>query len=283
MKKIIPFVLYLIFIGAITFLVSGFGIAERTLDFLRNTDVDENIKNDVLSKALIGNYNGQKRVYILKDPILIIDKKDEDTNLELTFHYIIVGDERSNERYLAILISKYENYNIQNLNINSINLEIKFERDISEYNNSKFLETFNFINDSRTQLFLLDIKTFHDEEVIEIESIKFYQRDELLEYEILNLINSDVYMEKSLTILDNSYVGLEDVKTALNEQENNLSFENYEYSGQLEEDFRNTTNHLFNYLLIESIIVLPLTYFLFFHKDLMNFIKKKGFKKWKKF
>jgi len=82
-----------------------------------------------------------------------------------------------------------------------------------------------------------------------------------------------------LTILDNSYVGLEDVKTALNEQENNLSFENYEYSGQLEEDFRNTTNHLFNYLLIESIIVLPLTYFLFFHKDLTNFIKKKGFKK----
>lgn len=128
MKKIIPFVLYLTFIGAITFLVSGFGIAERTLDFLRNTEVDENNKNDVLSKALIGNYNGQKRVYILKEPLLIINKKDEDTNLELTFHYILVGDERSNERYLAILISKYENYNVQNLNINSINLEIKFER-----------------------------------------------------------------------------------------------------------------------------------------------------------
>ena len=279
MKKIIPFILYLIFIGAITFLVSGFGIAERTLDFLRNTEVNENNKNDILSKTLIGNYNGQKRVYILKDPILLIDKKDEGVNLELTFHYILVGDELNNERYLAILISRYENYNVQNLNINSINLEINFEKDILEYNNSKFLESFNFINDSRTQLFLLDINTFHDEEVIEIESIKLYQRDELLEYEILNLINSDVYMEKSLTILDNFYVGLEDVKIALNEQENNLSFENYEYSELLEEDFRNTTNHEFNYFLIELIIVLPLTYFLFFHKDYMNFIKKKGFKK----
>ena len=279
MKKIIPFVLYLIFIGAITFLVSGFGIAERTLDFLRNTEVNENIKSDVLIKALIGNYNGQKRVYILKDPILIIEKKDEDINLELTFHYILVGDEPSNERYLAILISKYENHNVQNLNINSVNLEIKFEKGLSEYNNSKFLESFNFINDSRTQLFLLDIKTFHDEEVVQIESIKLYQRDELLEYEILNLINSDVYIEKSLTILDNFYVGLEDVKIVLNDQENNLSFENYEYSEQLEESFRNTTNYLFNYLLIESIIVLPLTYFLFFHKDLMKFIKKEGLKK----
>jgi len=282
MKKIIPFVLYLIFIGAITFLVSGFGIAERTLDFLRNTEVNENIKSDVLIKALIGNYNGQKRVYILKDPILIIEKKDEDINLELTFHYILVGDEPSNERYLAILISKYENHNVQNLNINSVNLEIKFEKGLSEYNNSKFLESFNFINDSRTQLFLLDIKTFHDEEVVQIESIKLYQRDELLEYEILNLINSDIYIEKSLTILDNFYVGLEDVKIVLNDQENNLSFENYEYSEQLEESFRNTTNYLFNYLLIESIIVLPLTYFLFFHKDLMKFIKKEGLKKWKK-
>jgi len=279
MKKIIPFVLYLIFIGAITFLVSGFGIAERTLDFLRNTEVNENIKSDVLIKALIGNYNGQKRVYILKDPILIIEKKDEDINLELTFHYILVGDEPSNERYLAILISKYENHNVQNLNINSIKLEIKFEKGLSEYNNSKFLESFNFINDSRTQLFLLDIKTFHDEEVVQIESIKLYQRDELLEYEILNLINSDIYIEKSLTILDNFYVGLEDVKIVLNDQENNLSFENYEYSEQLEESFRNTTNYLFNYLLIESIIVLPLTYFLFFHKDLMKFIKKEGLKK----
>jgi len=279
MKKIIPFVLYLIFIGAITFLVSGFGIAERTLDFLRNTEVNENIKSDVLIKALIGNYNGQKRVYILKDPILIIEKKDEDINLELTFHYILVGDEPSNERYLAILISKYENHNVQNLNINSVNLEIKFEKGLSEYNNSKFLESFNFINDSRTQLFLLDIKTFHDEEVVQIESIKLYQRDELLEYEILNLINSDIYIEKSLTILDNFYVGLEDVKIVLNDQENNLSFENYEYSEQLEESFRNTTNYLFNYLLIESIIVLPLTYFLFFHKDLMKFIKKEGLKK----
>ena len=279
MKKIIPFVLYLIFIGAITFLVSGFGIAERTLDFLRNTEVNENIKSDVLIKALIGNYNGQKRVYILKDPILIIEKKDEDINLELTFHYILVGDDPSNERYLAILISKYENHNVQNLNINSIKLEIKFEKGLSEYNNSKFLESFNFINDSRTQLFLLDIKTFHDEEVVQIESIKLYQRDELLEYEILNLINSDIYIEKSLTILDNFYVGLEDVKIVLNDQENNLSFENYEYSEQLEESFRNTTNYLFNYLLIESIIVLPLTYFLFFHKDLMKFIKKEGLKK----
>lgn len=281
-------ILYIIFIGMATFMVSLYTEAQKRVDFLKDlqSEVEEdNVK--LLAATLIANRGDGTNAIIFKEPLYeqhFIDGEDE-VGLYI---YKVAENLRSYEHSLAILI---RDLNITDTSLlkdeddySTIRATIKFNQEITigQTNKQTFEETFITLYDDTSKLLLINFDRLKAESTISFESIHIaYDDINYFSRELVTLYNSDL-VNQIPDKFSNTYQ--RDIKLITSDEIKFLSDESLS-------DIKNNIKLYYDATLISKLnklnslylinisllllVVIPLTYFIFFHKEVYTRYKLK--------
>ncbi|OED29386.1 hypothetical protein [Acholeplasma laidlawii] len=192
-------ILYIIFIGMATFMVSLYTEAQKRVEFLQSLQSeveDNNVK--LLAATLVANRGDGTNAIIFKEPLYeqhFIDGEDE-VGLYI---YKVAENLRSYEHSLAILI---RDLNITDTSLlkdeddySTIRATIKFNQEITigQTNKQTFEETFITLYDDTSKLLLINFDRLKAESTISFESIHIaYDDINYFSRELVTLYNSDL-------------------------------------------------------------------------------------------
>lgn len=271
MKKSIV-ILYFLSIGVITYINILFGQASQVVYFLeaKQSEVINNTPA-LLSTVAIANARGEIDAYVRSNPLLDVVVQDANIFASIELYSLVQFEDGVQEDYLAIYIKDIaieDDLVLFDADEDmTILVDIYFNQEVSLTNASKrlFQETAMTVYNPSKKLVLLPIGSLLTLfPSLQIESLEFsYRRQDVttrpffyLDSEALEGLTPTV-MQLSKTIED-SY------------QDNPTIF----YNPLLRKDYQDTIFLLYNHIIWQFIIVIPLTYFLFFHRDLRLKLKR---------
>lgn len=281
-------ILYIIFIGMATFMVSLYTEAQKRVDFLKNLQSeveDDNVK--LLAATLVANRGDGTNAIIFKEPLYeqhFIDGEDE-VGLYI---YKVAENLRSYEHSLAILI---RDLNITDTSLlkdeddySTIRATIKFNQEITigQTNKQTFEETFITLYDDTSKLLLINFDRLKAESTISFESIHIaYDDINYFSRELVTLYNSDLVNEipdkfSNTYQRDIKLITSDEIKflsdESLNDIKNNIKL--YYDATLISKLNKLNSLYLINISLL-LLVVIPLTYFIFFHKEVYTRYKLK--------
>lgn len=272
MNKKIPTILYLLLIFIVTYINILFGQASQVVYFLeaKQSEVLNNTPA-LLSTVAIANTRGEIDAYVQSNPLLDVFAQDANIFASIEFYSLVQFKDGIQEDYLAIFIQDIS-IEDENVFLNAdeditILVDIYFNQEVSLTHQSKrlFQETAMTVYNPSKKLVLLPIGSLLTLfPTLQIDSLEFsYRRQDLtnrpffyLDAEALEGLTPNV-MQLSKTIEDT--------------YENNATIF---YNPSLREDYHDTIFLLYNHIIWQFIFVIPLTYFLFFHKALRLKLKR---------
>lgn len=281
-------ILYIIFIGMATFMVSLYTEAQKRVDFLKDlqSEVEEdNVK--LLAATLVANRGDGTNAIIFKEPLYeqhFIDGEDE---LKV-YIYKVAENLRSYEHSLAILI---RDLNITDPTLlkdedaySTIRATIKFNQAITigQTNKQTFEETFITLYDDTSKLLLINFDRLKSESTISFESIHIaYDDINYFSRELVTLYNSDL-VDQIPDKFSNTYprdiehITSDDIKFLSDESLSDIQ-ENIElyYDANLISQLNKFNNLYLKNISLLLLVVMPLTYFIFFHKEVYTRYKMK--------
>lgn len=284
-------ILFFLFVAFTTYFVANFAEASKVIDFLRE-EKEEYLLSDshLVQSTVISNYHDGTNAYVKIEP-LYSEKFVSYQNNNITYSANIriysyvsfknntafnsvafIIDDIIVSDVLAVLDEK---------NRPIIDVKINFTEPIVfndfEYEYSK--ETFAFVLDTNTAIFIINHDVLKNgDSYSEIESMEFSYR--ILEsndnVSLVNISNEDYVnvsldgkfddsFNRNLNKVINSNIDLLST-VSLNDFINN---DNIYFDDSLIDSLNSFNKYYFRYILIEFLILIPLTYLLFFHKQVM--------------
>lgn len=279
MGKIFGITSYVIFVGLVTFIVSGYARANQTVTFLE--DLKENIyedSKDLVSATLIANTQGEYHIYIQESPLITHSVNNENAQYHLEIYSVLLYKNSSDYKYeLIFIITQYENTDetaFVEEEALSLNIDITFESIPEGFTQSVFKESLIQLYDDSMHMYALDQQYVIDDQV-RIQRIDISYPTAVTDIVTTTMIHEDVYLDKNLEIPTNSVANLS-IFNIERLQLSNLSERAFLYTNDFIIDaFSDYTYMTYLYIGVELIIVLPITYFIFFHRNMQRTRKVK--------
>lgn len=279
MGKIFGITSYVIFVGLVTFIVSGYARANQTVTFLE--DLKENIyedSKDLVSATLIANTQGEYHIYIQESPLITHSVNNENAQYHLEIYSVLLYKNSSDYKYeLIFIITQYENTDetaFVEEEALSLNIDITFESIPEGFTQSVFKESLIQLYDDSMHMYALDQQYVIDDQV-RIQRIDISYPTAVTDIVTTTMIHEDVYLDKNLEIPTNSVANLS-ILNIERLQLSNLSERAFLYTNDFIIDaFSDYTYMTYLYIGVELIIVLPITYFIFFHRNMQRIRKVK--------
>lgn len=282
-------IIYIIFIGAITFVVATFSEAAKVVNFLQDNEVvlKEN-KQALIAATVIANEHNGTDVYVLKDPLYQQTFEQPSTSLTVSIYPLVKFKEGLSMNAIAILVTDLDiKDTLAKTDDNDehiIYTELVFDRDLDVSNTDKRLFTEYmtplFDNSGRMIIINQDVLMTSSGQAI-FQTLSFsYEVQSGDKITVVVLANSNLVTDQPSDIFDQSIP--RDI-AALTEENLDLvtqfGTENLTQNTAIHYDASwleklNSYNYIYvRNVLIEFAIVLPITYFLFFHKYVLRRIR----------
>jgi hypothetical protein len=271
MKKSIV-ILYFLFISIITYINILFGQASQVVYFLeaKQTEVINNTPA-LLSTVAIANTRGEVDAYVQNTPHLEVSVQDPTIFASIELYSMVQVKGELQEDYLAIYIKDIQIEDDLVLfdadEDVTILVDIYFNKEVSFTNSSKrlFQETAMTVYNPSNKLVLLPIGSLLTLfPTLQIESLEFSYRQQDLTTRPFLYLDSEALegLTPTVMLLSNT---IED-----SYQGNPIVY----YNQDLRKDFQGSIFLLYNHIIWQFIFVIPLTYFIFFHKDIRLKLKR---------
>jgi hypothetical protein len=282
-------IIYIIFIGSITFVVATFSEAAKVVNFLQDNEVvlKEN-KQALIAATVIANEHNGTDVYVLKDPLYQQTFEQTSTSLTVSIYPLVKFKEGLSTNAIAILVTDLDiKDTLAKTDDNDehiIYTELVFDRDLDVSNADKRLFTEYmtplFDNSGRMIIINQDVLMTSSGQAI-FQTLSFsYEVQSGDKITVVVLANSNLVTDQPSDIFDQSIP--RDI-AALTEENLDLvtqfGTENLTQNTAIYYDASwleklNSYNYIYvRNVLIEFAIVLPITYFLFFHKYVLRRIR----------
>jgi hypothetical protein len=279
MGKIFGITSYILFIGLVTFIVSGYARANQTVTYL--DDLKENIyddSKDLVSATLIANTQGEYHIYIQESPLITHSVNHSNVSYDLEIYSVLLYKNSSDYKYeLVFIVTQYENTDetaFVDEDALSLNIEITFETTPEGFTQSVFNESLIQLYDDSMHMYALDQRYVVDNKA-RVQRIAISYPTTIDDVVTTTMIHEDVFVDKNLEIPPNNVADLSIVNIE-RLQLPNVSDRASLYSNDfIIEAFSDYTYMTYLYIGIEIIIVIPITYFIFFHKNMQRIRKVK--------
>ena len=284
-------IMYIFFIGALTFVVASFSEASKVVNYLDDHDV-ELLENDqaLVAATSIANLHDKSDAYVLNTPLY--EQTFQETDLKLTFSiypFVTFKDDQAINQIAFLITDLNIVDNLAKKDDNDYHMmyiEFVFDRDLDVENANKrvFMEYTTPLFDDTGRMIIINqelLETPTGQAQFQTISILY----ELTSGEKLTLVvlaNSLLVETTPSDMFSASYVRdiaqLTDENLDLvtqfgtsNLEENPLIY----YDSIWLEKLDSYNSIYVKNILIELALVLPLTYFLFFHKHVLRHLRQK--------
>ncbi len=284
-------IIYIIFIAALTYIVATFSEAEKVNQFLSDHREEfENNEKALIMGSVIANEHNATEGYILNDPLFSETYQSTSHEVAVSIYPLVQFKKDKGQNSIAILLTniKIENDRavLDDHDLNKLNIQLEFDRDlgIGDGKQSIFKEPMTTLYDNTGRLMIINHDLLETPSGLAIlKRISFsYELDTNFDQTLVELTNSnlvdlaytdifDGYYHRDINLLTEenldliSQYGLTNIK----------SKPEIYYPEELIASFSTYNSVFIKYIGIELLIVLPLTYFLFFHKLVKLYIKAK--------
>ena len=274
MGKVFGISSYIILIAFITFIVAGYARANQTVTFLeeQKQHIYEEPK-DLIIATLIANTQGQYDIYVQDEPVIFIEKDEPLYQYQLYIMSVLLYKNAQDYKYeVIILMTEYENTDV-NAFVNdealSLDITITFESNPNGLNQSVFNESFVQLYDDSMHMYALDQSYFlNTESEVRIQSIEINYPSLVSSVSLSRLIHRDVYTEKNINIpnvYDDDLIKFNETNLQLDQLEDRTS---WYHNSQLTDGFLSLNYMGYLYIGIEFLIVIPITYIIFFRNNI---------------
>jgi hypothetical protein len=274
MGKVIGISSYIIFIAFVTFIVAGYARANQTVTFLENQETKiYNSPKDLIIATLIANSQGQYDIYIKEEPIMFIQKNEPNYSYEFFMMPVLLYESDQKYQYeLVMLITQYENRDASAfMNNEALNLDstITFEKNLESLSQNIFNEQWIQLYDDSMHMYAISQDYFlnvENDNLIERMDVRY--KTTITNVIILTLIHTEAYQDKEIPLPslydgDLRYINLSQLQlSSLNDKDT------WYQNRSLLNEFHSYQYMTILYLGIEILIIIPITYFIFFHKQL---------------
>lgn len=281
---------YIIFIGFVTIIVTTFSEATKVVNFLGNNQ-SEFMSDDrmLIAATVIANNRDSTDAYVLATPLYYQTFDNEVATLSVSIYPLVEFKGSKANNAIAILVNTIEINDELALkdgdNYHIIQAEIVFDRDIQvgQQNKRYFEEYMTPLYDDTGRLIIIKEELLQTSTGIALfQSISItYQVTgatqtlvTLSNSELTNITPNDLFdlsINRDLILMTEENVDLLS-QFGLNSLSGNNSIY---YNPDLITEFNRYNRYYFIYIGIEFLFVLPITYFLFFHKYIRRNIREK--------
>lgn len=283
MKKIMK-TLYFILIIIVTFITISFSEVNKLEQFLKKKEhVSVANNHELIQNLLITKNNRYPISYIYNDPILKENYtlKDKDNEIfysfDLYFYKYIESTKRNKNNGLAIILKNLEIYDENKTLLDNqqpvIDIDISYDQPLESNNENHFAT----IYPHNTFVLLINYDMLIVDDVyVNIKDITFkYETKGSVFKNLITLKNEDL---SNATIKDDLGDVNRDLKVIETEKiiKENINIDeikndnNYINNKTLKKDLNKENIIYVKYVFIELLFIIPITYFIFFHKDLMD-------------
>lgn len=280
MNKWFKILIYIMFIMIITYLVVTFAQASIVVDYLK--DQENEIHEDplkLISATAIANTHDGRDVYVLKDPLYKTSFISDSTSNSLSvsiYPFVLFNDDHETDM-MAIVVSDFQiddsNAVLDDDDYHILQAYITFDDTvtINDYEAQTFTETFVTTFDDKMKLLFVDVSLFEHTNIKDIQF--FYPTEQGFEETLVTLSNSELSSINNSGIFDSSFdrdikeVTVENLaisKVFSNDYETNTFIY---YNASWLESLKDYNSYYIKYAIYEMLFVIPLTYLIFFHKQ----------------
>ncbi len=283
MNKWFKILIYIMFIMIITYLVVTFAQASIVVDYLK--DQENEIKDnplELIGATAIANTHDGRDVYVLKEPLYETSFSNDETSNSLSvsiYAFVLFNDDNKTDM-MAIVVSNFQiddaNAALDDDDYHILQAYITFDDTvtINDYEAQTFTETFVTTFDDEMKLLFIDVSLFKDTNIKDIQF--FYPTEEGFEKTLVTLSNSELSIINNSGVFDSSYHrDIKDV-TVENLTISQIFSDDYEtntliyYNSSWLESLKSYNSYYIKYAIYEMLFVIPLTYLIFFHKQVRS-------------
>lgn len=288
MKPWVKVLIYILFVIFVTYLVATYSEAAKIVDFLRDQQsVVEDDPLDFLAATVVANNHDGTDVYIQNVPLYeeTFDSSVTSQHIKVSIYTLVEFKGTDAHNSLVILIRDLsindDDAYLDDNDYHEVLANIVLDREITinDYTASTFNETFVTAYDDETKLLLINTDLLDTSTgPAEIEQITIsYTLESGDEVSLVTLYNADLISMTANDIFDSSYN--RNISAVTSDQIdifNLYGLDNYEsnndvyYNSHWLETLSTYDNYYFKFAMYELIILLPITYFIFFHKRVMT-------------
>ncbi len=279
MGKIFGITSYILFIGLVTFIVSGYARANQTVMFL--DDLKEDIyddSKDLVSATLIANTQGEYHIYIQESPLITHSVSNENVSYDLEIYSVLLYKNSSDYKYeLIFILTQYQNTDETAFieeDALTLKVDITFESAPEGFTQSVFNESLIQLYDDSMHMYALDQQYVVDDQA-RIQRIDISYPTSIKDVVLTTMIHEDVYLDKNLEIPTHSVANLSIFNIERLQLSDVLEKASLYTNDFIIDAFSDYTYMTYLYIGIEIIIVLPITYFIFLHKNIQRIRKVK--------
>jgi hypothetical protein len=285
MGKIFGITSYIIFIAFTTFIIAGYARANQTVTFLENQEARiYDVPKDLITATLVANTQGQYDVFIKNEPIADLEISQTNVTYRLMMFSVLLYENDNNYHYeMIILVNDYQNidpFAFISDDALALMVDVAFESNPEGFNQSVFQEQFVQLYDDSMHMYAIDQRYFiNDTETTRIERIEIFYPTEGLEISTSKLINTDVYQDKNLSIPDDNQIDLNNLVKTNTQLDAIEDKETWYFNNELNVSFQSYNYFSYVYIGVEILIFIPITYVIFFHKNIKRMKTSKEIKK----
>lgn len=264
--KRIQIILYVLFVGLITFFVAGYGQANKTFVFLSEFEEEalENI-NDLIVVTMIANTQNEYDIYVSPQPLIEVTIESEALNALFSIYSVLSYDTRDDYQFdYVMLVTQFIAQNRDQVTEDDANLTItlELEKMIPSLQINTIHEEMVKLYDETMYMMILNQDYFNEaDEFNVVQRLSLQYETELANQTILSLEES---------VLSTLHPEFSQDKT-FNITRCNEWYHHETYHAQFE-----SLNWVqIRPLVYEALIVLPLTYALFLHQPIKHYRQTK--------
>ena len=284
-------IIYILFIGALTFVVASFSEASKVVNFL--SDNKEELladDNKMVVATSVANLHDGSDAYVLKNPLYEQTFELNNDKLKLSIYPFVTFQKNKISNNLAFLITDLKLSDTlaakDDNEYHKMYLEFVFDRDLDVENQNKqvFMELMTPLFDDTGRMIIINqdlLKTPSGQAQFQTISIA-YELSSGEKQILVVLANSLLISTQPSDMFDASIprdikvLSEYDLDLASRYGKTNLESNSEIYYDSIWLDRLDSYQSIYvRNILIELAVVLPLTYFLFFHKHVLRHIRQK--------
>jgi hypothetical protein len=266
--KITSIIVYSVFIFIVTFFVSGYGQANKTFVFLSEVeDIAKEDFNDLIIATMIANTQNKYDLYVSPEPLIESFVSLSDMSMVFSIYSVLSYDTREDYQFdYVILVTDYSNQDLyQTIEEDRavLNVVIEMESVIPSLQIRTIEAPMVGLYDETMYMMILNQDYFNETEWLnQVQSISLQYENELGTQTIFRIFDED-----TLSRLQ---------KEVAQDKTFNITRCQLWYSNQaLHEVFQSLHWVQIRPLIYELLIVIPLTYGLFFHQSMKQYRRLK--------
>jgi len=284
------------FIIVLTYVVATFSEASMVVDFLRDQEgIIGDDPHQLIAATAIANAHDGSDVYVLKEPLYTqtfsSDTTDDHATISI-YSYVSFKDDET-KQMIALLVTDlsidHAGAVLDNNDYHQLQAIISFDEaiTINDYTASSFDETFVTTYEDETKLIFIDVSLFETTNISKIEIM--YTTDTGLDVTFISLSNSNYMLVTANDLFDSSFnrdinqVMIESIDIAsvygVDQFEDQAQIY---YDNQWLETLNTYNRYYYRNAAFELLFILPITYLLFFRKQVKKKLKIRKAEKEKK-